>query len=192
MYKKDNSINTRLFLCNIPLIATYSEAELELYGLPITIQNGKMNKDTYNDTTRVMISVNRMVDLYSAGMPISVLKIDDTAEIYKILDNYLSKQDEQQHSLNGIVDKDEDRLAEIDKFATEMFGYNKNTIVKGNMNASSGFGLKVNLLNHTAPAGSIHKATDMDYILDNTPKIDMAKIERKSMTKRRRRVTTVR
>ena len=139
-------ISDRLFKVKIPTIATYTDAELEVYGIGLDNYGGDIKHDSYNDFSVVHITIDRMVTLYTEGYPLYILDQKESTEIFTILEDYLHKRNQfALHSPNRQTDS-EDRLEDIDTFASEIFGYNKKTIVKGTVGDSSGYDLGINLM----------------------------------------------
>lgn len=205
----------KLYKVRVPLIATYSEEEMELFGIPMDEIDG-IAKDTSEAMTTVMINLDTMIDIYSAGFPIKLVNNNEIDILFKSLEQYLSgSSHEEKHSLNRLEVID-DRLDEIDKFAQEMFGYNKATIVKKSINARNSFGLNVGLMNdgftNTAPqpvrrgraVGMMASYKDdpvvepitgtsenrvYGNIFANAPEIDISKVTRTSTRRKRRGIS---
>jgi len=197
---------SRLFKVRIPLLATYSEAEINSIGVPLEVRDGKTDYNRTEELTTVMINLNNIIDKYIAGYPIYLVDRNESAEIYKILENYIKgKDDEQEFSINRLAGKD-DRLDEIDRFAEEMFGLNRHTIVTGNISGNSGYDLGFNLMSFQQPTVSNipSKATGVmagydqpiednnvntTYFNNTAPVVDVNKLKRTSLLKKRRMVT---
>jgi len=136
-----------LYLCRVPILATYSEEEAAIYGMPIDSTNGKYNPDTFTEMTNVMINIDRMVNLYTMGYPINIINYEDSKEVFESLDKYLNIQvNKIQSSINQPLQEDS-RLSEMDKFLTEMFDFNRETIVGGMITNGGGFDLGLGLMN---------------------------------------------
>ena len=139
-------LSPKLYLCRVPIIATYNEEEAMIYGLPMDKQNNSYNKETYLEMTNCMININKMINLYMDGYPISVINPQDSKEIFDYLDKYLNTHvNNIQRSINQPLKNDE-RLMEIDKFLNEMFSFNKQTIVKDMLQQNSGYDLGLGLV----------------------------------------------
>lgn len=195
-----NKLPDRLFKVRVPIMATYTEEELELFGMPLEKNNGKVNNKSFLEMTVVMITLSRMIDIYMQGYPISIINQQESAEIYKILEDYLSGvNNTQTYSPNQITIKD-DRLEEIDKFANEIFGFNRHTIVKSSMNVNHGYDLGFGLLNFNTPVRQIYTETkkvgilagyeetiedskdiNYSYINNTLPNVDVDKIKRRNL-----------
>lgn len=201
---QDLGLPDTLFLCRIPIIATYSEEEAVIFGLPLDSINGHYNDKTYTKMTNVMISIDKMINLYSMGYPITIINYKDSKEIFTILDTYLNNQvNKIQMSINQPI-KEDSRLNEIDKFLTEMFDFNRKTIVAGMINTNTGFDLGLGLMggsngvtnaplqldatNDSKPsiaAAYTHsdKPNDNIYIQPNQLRIDMDTVKRERIVK---------
>ena len=142
----ENKLTSKLYRVRIPLLATYTEEELEIYGIPLDVEKGKANQDSYKNLTVCEITIDRMIDLYKDGYPIAIVLPNDSKEIFKTLEDYLHiHHNKIQHSVNvGFIQ--DDRLKDIDTFLTEIFDYNRNTIVKGMVSTGSGYGINMGLM----------------------------------------------
>lgn len=128
----------KLFLVRVPIVATYTDAEIEFLGLPITINHqqdyganyGDCNYQAYKELTTVMLPLTKIIDIYCNGHKIAVVKKSDIPIIYGILEKYLlGVTAVKQFSLNHAM-IEEDRMDDIERFAQEMFGINKAVIAK--------------------------------------------------------------
>lgn len=147
MYKRLELPN-RLFTVEVPMVVTIPDLEFEVFGVPVDMINGKKNAKTHLEVSRVMLPVTKIIEIYSAGYKIMMPIQEEVSELYKVMDVFLSRIVEaNQLSLNK-VDIDEQLIEEIDKFCTEMFSFNRNTILKGQLdvNKSSGYNLGVELM----------------------------------------------
>jgi len=130
--KSYRKLPTKLYLVRVPIIATYSQAELDLYGIPTDFIDGKEQKESYKEFTNAMIPIASMINMYENGYPIKIINHNDSVEIYNSLEKYLKDWSvDFRYSPNMKVDTiDKDRLELIDKFLTEVFDFNKGSIVK--------------------------------------------------------------
>jgi len=141
---------TKLYRVTIPIMATYSDAEIEIYGLPTDVNDGSIMQDSFTEKTNAMININRMVDLYVMGYPISIYNPDDAKEIFDHLDGYLNTHvNKIQKSINKPLKEDE-RLVEIDKFLSEMFDYNRVKIVEDKIKPYAPFDTGIGFMQSTA------------------------------------------
>jgi len=140
------TLPTNLFMVRIPIVATYTEEEAMIYGLPADTEGTKTNVNAYQEMTNAMINVNKMIELYSIGYPINIVNPKDSIEVFNILDRYLNTHvNKIQRSINQPLEKDE-RLEEIDRFLTEMFDFNRHTIAKSMIKPSNGYDLGIQLM----------------------------------------------
>jgi hypothetical protein len=141
-----NELPSKLYRVRVPEIATYSEAELEILGVPISIYDGYNRKHHYTETVVVMLPISRLVDIYSSGYSIEIMSRDDVTEVYNTLERYVNNSLEILNFSPNRAAVIEDRHEEIEKMLEEMFGYNKRTIVKETLKDQTSFGgLNINL-----------------------------------------------
>lgn len=187
MYHK---LPPNLFKVKVPILATYDEVELELYGVSLTTVDGDIKKNSYLEMTTVMINLDRIINIYIQGYPISIVNQNDSSTIYKILEDYLLGIDHNEsYSPNRIAIKD-DRLEEIDKFANEIFGLNRNTIIKNSVNVNNGFDLGFKAMNSTPLNTRVNSGEKVGLLAayeDNNslPEVDYDAIKRRSLYRRR-------
>lgn len=135
-----------LFLVRVPIIATYSEAEITHLGLPLNMINGKPDHTTYQTMTPVYLKLDKIIDIYISGYPIRLVNTSDIETIYTILDKYVrALNDNDNFELNtaGVV---EDRLYDIERFAAEIFDHNKISILKQLIRGKNGYDAKVDIM----------------------------------------------
>jgi len=137
-FEHTNQLPSKLFKVKVPLIATYTEEEMGIFGMPVNVDDGKVNQDSYAMDTVVMFNLNRIIDTYISGYPISLVIPDESKEVFSILEEYLSLHNHNNHQLNYDVVQD-DRIMEIDKMLSELFSYNRATIVKDVVSVNNGF-----------------------------------------------------
>jgi len=71
-----------LYLVRVPQIATYDEAEVELLGVPLDVmRNGDVKNNNFKRYSTVMLSLDRLLDIYSKGFTIRVINREDTLKI---------------------------------------------------------------------------------------------------------------
>lgn len=200
-----NRLTKSLYTVRVPLAATYSEAEIELYGLPVNIVKGE-KKDSMSDLTTVMLPLESIIDIYKQGFFIRLVNREDLNKIYNQLDNYINGLENNNKRSINIQEGDVDQLNEIDQFLTEMFDNNKPSLVKGMVNGNSGFTLGVDVMrlsNSSKYTGEVKKTSILaGYEDSNTtttnenkgvtfiteehqPVIDMSKIKRATTVRHR-------
>lgn len=116
----------KLFLVRVPIVCTYSQEEIDILGLPVTynVDSGAYVADAYKNLTTCMLPLTKIIDIYTSNYPIYVVNEEDVKTIYDILNRYFHGLDEQGNFDYNVQGQVEDRLADIKKFATEMFGLN--------------------------------------------------------------------
>lgn len=203
-----NRLPQRLFLVDVPMIATIPDIEFEAFGVPVDILNGKRNSRTHLETSRVMIPAARIIEIYSAGHKILMPNKDDLAGLYDILDKFLTDIiAANQQSINKI-DVDERFVEEVDKFCMEMFSFNRITIIRRKLSNSqtSGYNIVPDLMSlrhagHTSyqqqPQQPQHQSyskrdvfdmvpdqpQDVTFIFNQSPTLNIDNIKRESMIK---------
>lgn len=129
---------SQLFLVRVPVVATYTDEEISVLGLPINVDHGyeygsvegRYDYNAYKELTTVMLPLTKIVDIYCSGHKIAVVNQSDIPIIYEILEKYLMGVTAvKNYSLNHAMIQ-EDRLDDIERFAQEMFGLNKGVIAR--------------------------------------------------------------
>lgn len=133
-YKK---LPRTLYKVRVPKIALYSPEELEYYGMPVSvINNGQKIQKYKNEESICYLTIAQMIDIHKQGYRIELLMHDDLVEIYKAVEDYIRE------STNNAVDNlnrpghtvEDEELADMDKFAAEIFGWNRYEIVDETVN----------------------------------------------------------
>jgi hypothetical protein len=157
--KNYRKLPTKLYLVRVPIIATYSQAELDLYGIPTDFVDGKEEKESYKEFTNAMIPIARMIEMYEFGYPIKIINKKDSVAIYNALEKYLKDWSvDFRYSPNMKVDTiDKDRLELIDKFLNEVFDFNKGSIVKDIAGQQSGYQMNT-------PVMGVHMANTQNEV----------------------------
>lgn len=212
MHNDYSVLPDKLYLVSVPVVATYTEEEIALFGVPLDYTPGtkKGSTDYLSDMTKSMMNIDRMIDTYMNGFPISVVNNEDVAEIYTILEKYLHIHvNKIQHSVNSRLNNEE-RLKEIDNFLTEIFDYNRVSITKELFTTNQGgYGIGINAMNMDGTYGqpgaipdttfklggrttSISEAyrtpaepttNNTTYIQPNLPNIDINSVKREKQVK---------
>ena len=122
-----NGLSKKLYNVNVPVIATYSEMEMETFGVMETVVDGE-GKLNYENTTNVMLPLTRIIDIYIEGYPIMLTDRNSLTEIYNTLEDYLAGR----VAVNSIhmAGKKDSRMEYIEMFIQEMFDTNKYRIAK--------------------------------------------------------------
>lgn len=193
------NLPAKLYRVRVPVIATYSDVEQSIFGMPVTTitplsededSSELRNDKVFGDMTNIYANLDTMIEMYSAGYPIRIINRSDSTEIFKTLENYLSgKYVDTSTSINKLNNTPDVRLDQIDRFVSEIFGYNKTTIVRSTMNAKSGFNLGFTPMGSPVSRHLDSNVTgryDKDIYKANSPELDMSKIVRTSPLKNRR------
>jgi len=139
---KYSRLPTKLYNVRVPIVFTYSEEELDIVGLPM-LEHTTGRKEYIDDQlTLVMLPLTRIIDIYSHGAPIYLVDRDAVVEIYKALEDYLHESNTVTPDLNAPMHED-NRDIDIDRFASELFGINRNSIVNSMYNRKSGFDIGI-------------------------------------------------
>lgn len=139
-----------LFLVRVPMIATYTETELSLLGMPVNVINGRVDNTTYNTMSVVMLPLDKIINIYISGYPIRILNESDLETIYTLLDEYVrgvAKFGEARLNADTVV---EERLFEIERFASEIFDTNKAAILKQSIQFANGYDIDFGTMNVTS------------------------------------------
>jgi len=140
-----NKLTRQLFTVRVPLVATYSEDEIELYGLPVNIVKGK-KQDSMDNLTTVMLPLESIIDIYKQGFFIRLVNKEDLNIIYSQLEDYINGIEHGGKRSINVQEGDVDKLNDVDKFLTEMFDNNKPSLVRGMISGNSGFNLGVDVM----------------------------------------------
>lgn len=172
----------KLFKVRVPVIATYSDEELELLGIPMSVVtegsgediNVRYDKNSFRELVTVSLPLTKIIDIYCNGMRIQVVDHKDTFEIYRLLENYIAGIESTPHMLNmenRVLDK---RLENIKQFAQDIYGMNKGRIHKG-VSAdmeNNPFRSTMGFMPKIIKPKVVHM-TPRRYV-DNTPKLDFS------------------
>lgn len=113
-----------LFRCKVPQLQTTSKAYLKHYGMPTT-GNDAYDKDLANQLIDTAIPIVKMVEYFSKGIPIYIVKSADIKTIYQHIENHLLAWKRQlDHGLN-IGGAPVDDLIAMDAFANKIYDHAK-------------------------------------------------------------------
>lgn len=133
---------TKLYEVTIPSIFTYSQEELEIYGLPMTVVNNEtLQRDFTTSYSHVCLPLKRIIEIFNMGASIKLRNPDDLVEIYNSLEKYLNDTHDM---LNNTIHKpkfQEDELQDIDRFLSSMFELNKHKITLSSLKFESAYSL---------------------------------------------------
>ena len=180
--KTIEDINRALFKVRVPVLATYTEYELDNFGIPLThdLNNDKTSINSVMDMTTVYLPITRLIDIYSNGYTIMLLELDKLAFFYNTLSDYLYVI---KNNINtGINHRNimDSRIDYINNFAKEVYDNNKRSIDLSVIKELDGFGIGFNLMGYTNTSGvnttlSTGKLdTGINYISSNLPDIDIS------------------
>jgi len=121
-------IFNKLYRVTVPVLATYSQDELDIVGIPLNVIDD-VKHDSHEQRVEVMIPIVDMVEKFNNGFRVAVINSEDVDEIYDVINKHLSAwRDHSVVSLNQTAMPTEDLIL-LDKFASEIFSLNKRTIV---------------------------------------------------------------
>lgn len=208
MRQQFQELSKKLYRVNVPIVATYSEEEIGIFGIGLDVRNGNLVKDSFEEMTGVMINIDKMINIYLQGYPISINNQQDSSEIYKELERYLSGVNTSQDFSPNQIKVEDQRVEEIDKFAAEIFGLNRNTVIKGSISSMGGYDLGAKLMNINHRSNSMNNApakktgvlaayendepeetptivNNEVYINNQLPNINVNEVKRRSMYRER-------
>lgn len=153
MATRYKALPDKLFAVRVPIICTYTPQELDIIGIPLTVDNDDgrvIDRKPYNNLTTCMLPLTKLVDIYDEGYPIYLVNSEDSVIVYEMLEEYLSGVVYAQSvNMLNMERIEETRLESIEKFANEMFGLNKGDIIKKVIdvsNSNNGYGLGMDLM----------------------------------------------
>jgi len=187
----------KLFKVRVPRLATMSQFELEMLGMPVSYRDGedigKVEADiNERELVTAMYNIDSLINLYIDGNPIRLCNDNDIIELYDTLETYLNNTtDISEWSPNRKLLK-EKRADDIDSLLQEMFGYNKAHIAKKSVGIG-GYDLGLGFMNKpsrdaTEPARRVglmaayddNAGVNKSYITNNLPELDLSKFKRRS------------
>ena len=103
-----------IYICLMPAMYLHSDDELENYGV-VTTGDRDHDRAMANELTTVQLTISRIAELTDEGVPITLTRPEDSATIYKILQEHLDDWDRNSRSnINlGIVPVDDLRKLEL-------------------------------------------------------------------------------
>jgi len=203
MSVKYGKLPDKLYKVRVPVISTYTEEEMAALGFPAQVnQKGRVvTEETV--WSNVMLPLTQIIDIYSTGAPIRLTDPKEVTELHTVLEEYLRNHNPNVRQFNAST-YEETRDLDIDKFAAEIFGLNRSTIVEEVINKPTGFDIGVGKLSLTAHApvtkprrrnryspsekyASQNPVSVEGYIEPNTIRVNPDEVERTNAVKRRRR-----
>lgn len=149
LLKDEFHLPDKLFMVKVPMVSTYDEEEIDLMGFPLDENLEDLSTSHIaTEMVRVMLPLHKIIDIKSNGYPIYLCDGNESEEIYRILDEYLTVHTKHLYNSLNVSPVDEIELKKIDEFLTEMFDYNRRRIVGGIIKNTSngGFGINLNLM----------------------------------------------
>lgn len=139
---------TKLYRVRIPTIATYSEAELDLYGIPNSYKNGVPIKNDHLEMSTVELPIARLIDVYENGYPIKIVDEKDSVEIYNSLEQYIKDWSADLRTSPNMryAKVDNDYLLLIERFISEIFDHNRTKVLKEVLKANQGYDMSVGFM----------------------------------------------
>ncbi len=105
-----------LYMVRVPDLQTRSNDHIKIFGMPVT-GNGQIDRELSNQKITVMLPIARLAEMYEEGIPISVIKYDDTKKIFESVQSHLlAWKTILTHGIN-IGDAPVDDLIILDRFA---------------------------------------------------------------------------
>lgn len=144
----DNIMNDLLpnysFMVVVPSIATYTAEEVEIYGLPTRITNNEKLDKHFNEMSTVYLPLYKIIEIYNQGFPIKLVRQDEIDKVYGLLEEYLNKVGDLRDNTIHKLKFDQNKLEEIDRFASEVFNLNKRQIVNNVSTFKNGWSIGLN------------------------------------------------
>ena len=81
-----------IFICQMSAMHLYSDEELEHYG-SISSGDREFDKAMATDLTTVQLTISRIAELSDEGVPVILTNPEDSARIYKIIQEHLDDWD---------------------------------------------------------------------------------------------------
>lgn len=135
-------LSNKLYKVIVPSIATYSDEELKRSAmLPIRVYNvsdmsgedllGLIQRDSpLAAEVTIMIPIARMLEIFTRGYPIRVVKDEDVIDIYNNLEDYFSGSATETDQIFHAKKYYDERLPMIDRFLDAIFAYHKVDIIQ--------------------------------------------------------------
>ncbi len=118
-----------LFRVRVPQLQTTSATYLKIFGAPTTGHNG-YDRDLMNQLIDTAIPISKMVEYFGKGIPVRIVRQDDTKLIYDYIEKHLLAWRRQlEHGLN-IGNAPVDDLILMDQFANSVYEHAKYNFTK--------------------------------------------------------------
>ena len=157
----------KLYNVRVPVLSTYTNAELDVVGIPMNVIDGS-RKNNMAELVEVMIPISDMIEKYKNGFKITVVKPDDVIHIFNVIQKHLlAWKNQNRYSVNQELGPNDD-LVIMDKLANEIFNGNKITIVKDSEVEDTGWSLDF-------------RSKLMSPVKEEKPEIIYAEVDRESL-----------
>lgn len=119
----------------VPELASRSDNDIRMYGTFIS-GNRDVDKDILKKTIRSAMSIFRMLELYKKGIPIRVVKSQDTKDMYESIQAYIYAWKYRLERGVNIGGAPLDDLVALDEFATSVYEPAKYHLKKEEVNSA--------------------------------------------------------
>jgi hypothetical protein len=118
-------LKKHLYLVRVPQVATYDPSEVELLGLPLDVlKDGRTKNENYKRLSTVMLSLDKILEIYTRGFSIRVVNREDTIDIAEKLSKFADILERSPNLKNLEI------VNIIDDFLQNVVNYNRKLIEK--------------------------------------------------------------
>lgn len=110
----------KLFKCRIPYLQTMSPDYIRHFGVPVSGDDGR-DKAIVSEQVVTMLTIAQMLEYYSKGVTIGVIRQEDTKLIYEYISNHLQAWKTELESSLNIRGAPVEDLVLMDKFAVAVY-----------------------------------------------------------------------
>ena len=111
------------FFFKVPLVATMTDEEIELFGVPVDVKpGGKVEYNANKNMTTVYYDLSRILDIYKDGHTILLVNRNDITKILEILSDVANRLE------GSVVKANTDLVETIDDFIHEVLQHNRITV----------------------------------------------------------------
>lgn len=108
------------FTCRIPYLQSMSTDYIRQFGVMVS-GDPVRDKAIVSETITTMLSIAQMVEYFSKGVTVGVVKYEDTKHIYELISNHLQQWRQQLEQGLPIRDAPIDDLVTMDRFANAVY-----------------------------------------------------------------------
>lgn len=109
----------KLFMCRVPYLQTMSAEYIREYGV-LASGDPVRDKALGSETITTMLSIAKMIEYFSKGVTVGVVRYEDTKKIYEYISNHLQAwKRELEYSVNA--DAPVEDLLLMDRFASAVY-----------------------------------------------------------------------